>query len=166
MAPNGDVYVSFINDQNQALWESGEVFDDQYLVVKSTDGGATWSAPTMIASLEDGSRDFPLNVDGRQTLTNYQLRAPITGNLVADPTHNGRLYFAFSDNRNGVHDVANPVTNTDIFLTLFQRWRRQLERAVTGECRRLGRRERSVVPVGRCQSHERHRWRRLQRSEL
>ena len=86
VAPDGNVYVSFINDQNQALWESGEVFDDQYLVVKSTDGGVTWSAPTMIASLEDGSRDFPINVDGRQTLTNYQLRAPITGNLVADPT--------------------------------------------------------------------------------
>jgi len=116
VARDGSVYVSFINDQNRALWESGEVFDDQYLVVKSTNGGVTWSAPTMIASLEDGSRDFPLNVDGRQTLTNYQLRAPITGNLVADPTRNGRLYFAFIDNRNGVHDVDNPVTNTDVFL--------------------------------------------------
>ena len=116
VAPDGTVYVSFINDQNMALWESGEVFDDQYLVVRSTDGGQTWSTPTMIAGLEDGSRDFPRNVDGRQTLTNYQLRAPITGNLVADPTHNGRLYFAFFDNRNGVHDVASPVTNTDVFL--------------------------------------------------
>ena len=118
VGPNGTVYVSFINDQNQALWETGEVFDDQYLVVRSTNGGATWSAPIMIASLEDGSRDFPLNVDGRQTLTNYQLRAPITGNLVADPTQAGRLYFTFFDNRNGVHDVDAPVTNTDVFLTV------------------------------------------------
>jgi hypothetical protein len=71
----------------------------------------------MIAALEDGSRDFPLNRDGRQTLTNYQLRSPITGNLVADPTQASRLYFAFFDNRNGVHDVDAPVTNTDVFLT-------------------------------------------------
>jgi len=85
--------------------------------VKSTNGGQSWSSPQMIAALEDGSRDFPLNVDGRQTLTNYQLRAPITGNLVADPTQSGRLYFTFFDNRNGVHDVDNPVTNTNVFLT-------------------------------------------------
>jgi hypothetical protein len=117
VGPNGTVYVSFINDQNTALWEPGEVFDDQYLVVKSSNGGATWSAPRMIASLEDGSRDFPINVDGRQTLTNYQVRAPIAGNIVADPTTNGRLYFTFFDNRNGVHDVDSPVTNTDVFLT-------------------------------------------------
>jgi Neuraminidase (sialidase) len=116
VAPNGNVYVSFINDQNTALWEPGEVFDDQYLVVRSTNGGRTWSSPTMMACLEDGSRDFPRNVDGRQTLTNYQVRAPITANVVADPTHNGRLYFAFFDNRNGIHDVDNPVTNTDVFL--------------------------------------------------
>jgi hypothetical protein len=117
VGPDGTVYVSFINDQNQALWEPGEVFDDQYLLVRSTNGGANWSNPTMIASLEDGSRDFPINVDGRQTLTNYQLRAPITANVVADPTRAGRLYFAFYDNRNGVHDTDNPVTNTDVFLT-------------------------------------------------
>lgn len=116
VAPNGDVYVSFINDQNMALWEPGEVFDDQYLVVRSTDGGQTWSSPTMMASLEDGSRDFPLNVDGRQTLTNYQVRAPITGNVVADPTNTHRLYFAFFDNRNGVHDSDHAVTDTDVFL--------------------------------------------------
>ena len=119
VGPDGTVYVSFINDQNQALWEPDEVFDDQYLMVSSTDGGQTWSGPTMIAALEDGSRDFPRNVDGRQTLTNYQLRAPITGNLAADPTKAGRLYFTFMDNRNGVHDVTAPQTNTDAFLTVF-----------------------------------------------
>ena len=55
-------------------------------------------------------------MDGRQTLTNYQLRAPDTQGFVADPTHNGRLYLAFFDNRNGDHDVANPQTETDVFL--------------------------------------------------
>ena len=117
VAPDGSVYVSFINDQNQALWESGEFFDDQFLLVKSTDGGVTWSAPTFIVGLEDGSRDFPINASGRQTLTNFQVRVASATNIVADPTANNRLYFVFFDNRNGIHDVANPVTNTDVFIT-------------------------------------------------
>jgi len=117
VGPDGTVYVSFINEQNQALWEPGEVFDDQFLLVKSSDGGQTWSAPTFIVGLEDGSHDFPLNVDGRQTLTNYQVRVGSATNVVADPTRNNRLYFVFFDNRNGVHDVDNPVTNTDVFIT-------------------------------------------------
>jgi hypothetical protein len=113
---DGTVYVSFINEQNEALWEPGEFFDDQYLLVKSTDGGVTWSAPSFIVGMEDGSRDFPFNVSGRQTLTNYQIRIPTTAAIVADPTSASRLYLAFFDNRNGVHDVDNPVTNTDIFI--------------------------------------------------
>lgn len=117
VGPDGTVYVSFNNDQNMALWEAGEVFDSQFLLVKSTDGGVTWSAPTFIVGLEDGSRDYPISVDGRQTLTNYQLRVASATNLVADPTRNNRLYFVFFDNRNGVHDVDNPVTNTDVFIT-------------------------------------------------
>jgi hypothetical protein len=116
IGPNGTVYVSFINDQNQALWEPGEVFDDQFLLVKSTDGGASWSPPAQIATLEDGSRDYPISVDGRQTLTNYQLRVASATDIAADPRTNGLLYFVFFDNRNGVHDVDNPVTNTDVFL--------------------------------------------------
>ncbi len=64
-------------------------------------------------------RDYPLNVDGRQTLTGYQVRVWSVGNLVASPraSENGKLALVFSDNRNGTHDSANPVTNTDVFLT-------------------------------------------------
>lgn len=116
VGPDGTVYVSFINSQNTALWERGEFFDDQFLLVKSTDGGVSWSSPTFIVGLEDGSRDFPISVDGRQTLTNYQLRVASATNIVADPTRNKRLYFVFFDNRNGQHDVDNPVTNTDVFI--------------------------------------------------
>jgi hypothetical protein len=114
--PDGTVYVSFINDQNMTLWEPGEVFDDQYLMVESEDGGATWSDPEFVVGIEDGSRDYPRNVDGRQTLTNYQLRAPFTQGFVADPTLNGRLYLVFSDNRNGVHDSDDPQTEADVFI--------------------------------------------------
>jgi len=118
VGPDGTVYVAFENDQNQALWEPGEVFDDQYLLVKSTNGGVTWSSPTFVVGLEDGSRDYPINVNGRQTLTGYQLRVNSAGNIVASPraSENGTLYLVFSDNRNGVRDSDNPVTNTDVFL--------------------------------------------------
>jgi hypothetical protein len=114
VGPDGTVYVAFQNSQNQALWENGEQFDDQYLVVKSTDGGKKWSDPTFVTGLEDGSGDYPLNEDGRQTLTGYQVRVNSAGNIVAAP--DGTLYLTFSDNRNGTHDTADPVTNTDVFL--------------------------------------------------
>jgi hypothetical protein len=35
---------------------------------------------------------------------------------VASPL-SGQLFLVFSDNRNGKHDSAKPVTNTDVFLT-------------------------------------------------
>jgi hypothetical protein len=118
VAPDGTVYVAFINEQNEALWEPGEVFDDQYVFVKSTNGGVTWSAPKFIVGLEDGSRDYPLNVNGRQTLTGYQVRVWSVGDLVASPraSENGKLALVFSDNRNGTPDSDHPVTNSDVFL--------------------------------------------------
>ena len=115
VAPNGTVYVAFQNDQNTALWETGEFFDNQYLLVKSTNGGQSWSSPTFIVGLEDGSNDYPINVRDRQTLSGYQLRVNSAGNIVASPT-NGTLYLAFSDNRNGTPDSATPITNTDVFV--------------------------------------------------
>ncbi len=114
-APDGTVYVSFINDQNESIWETGEQLDDQYLVVKSTDGGATWSDPVIAATLEDGAHDFPKNVNGRQTLTGMQFRLASIGNVAVDP-NSGDLYLTFADNRNGIHDVHNPVTNSDVFI--------------------------------------------------
>jgi hypothetical protein len=115
VGPDGAVYVAFENEQNEALWEPDEFFDDQYLVVKSTNGGRTWSGPTFVVGLEDGSSDYPINVNGRQTLTGYQVRVNSAGNIVASPT-DGSLYLVFSDNRNGTHDSATPVTNIDVFL--------------------------------------------------
>ena len=105
IGPDGTVYVAFENEQNTSLWEPGELFDNQYLLVKSTDGGMTWSSPTFVVGLEDGSQDYPINVNGRQTLTGYQLRVNSAGNLVASPrmSDNGKLYLVFSDNRHGVH---------------------------------------------------------------
>jgi hypothetical protein len=115
VAPNGTVYVAFQNEQNKSLWESATEFDNQYLVVKSTDGGATWSAPSFVVGLEDGFRDYPLNATGRQTLSGYQLRVNSAGNIVASPI-DGKLYLVFADNRAGTHDSDSPVTNTNVYV--------------------------------------------------
>lgn len=122
VAPDGAAYVAFENEQNSSIQEPGEEFgnkkqihDNQYLVVKSTDGGVTWSAPVIAASLEDGPTNYPMNTGKRQTLTGYQVRVNSGGNIVAGPT--GTLYLVWSDNRNGTSDLATPVTNTDVFIT-------------------------------------------------
>jgi hypothetical protein len=115
VAPDGTLHVAFINEQNAALAEADEVAEDQYLKVTSTDGGETWSSPSFVVGMEDGSRDYPLNVDDRQTLSGYQVRVWSVGNIVASPV-DGTLYLVFSDNRNGVHDSDDPITNIDVFL--------------------------------------------------
>ena len=122
VGPDGTVYVAFQNEQNESLWEAGEVFDNQYLLVKSTDGGETWSQPRKIIGLEDGSQDYPFNVVGRQTLSAYQMRVNSAGNIVADPHVPGRAYLVFADNRNGRHDHDNPITNTDVFVMWTEDW--------------------------------------------
>jgi len=111
VGPDGTVYVGFENEQNQALWGTDDYYANQYLLVKSIDGGATWSSPTFVVGLKDGFADYPINVSGRQTLTGYQLRVNSAGNIVASPT-DGTLYLVFSDNRNG----TQASTNTDVFL--------------------------------------------------
>ena len=112
---DGSVYVAFENGQHEAAWEPGEQFESQYMVVRSTDGGTTFSGPVRVADLEDGTRDFPLNADGSPTLTGYQLRIPSFGNITASPL-DGTLYVTFTDNRAGRHDVDNPVTDTNVFI--------------------------------------------------
>jgi hypothetical protein len=109
------LHVAFQNSQHEAAWEPGEQFESQYLVVTSRDGGATFSAPVHVVNQEDGSRDFPLNVDGRQTLTGLQVRVPTGGTMAVDPS-SGRAYITFTDNRAGIHDVAEPVTNAKAYI--------------------------------------------------
>ena len=115
VGPDGTLYVAFMNSQNSAAWEPGEQGESQYMVVKSTNGGGTFSAPVHVVDLEDGDRDYPINVDGRQTLTGLQVRVWGAGTLAVDP-NDGRLYISFSDNRLGTHDVANPVTHSESFV--------------------------------------------------
>ena len=121
--PNGDVVVGFMNQQHEAAWESANEFEDQVLTVTSHDGGVHWSAPVHVDDLEDGGiegisfTDYPANVDGRATQTGFQFRTGSWGNLNVDPV-TGNLYAVWTDNRDGLHDVATPVTDTNVFMSL------------------------------------------------
>lgn len=115
VGPGGVLYVAFMNEQNSAAWEPGDQFEDQYLLVTSSDGGASFSDPVHVVDLEDGTRDYPQNVDGRQTLTGLQVRVWGAGTLAVDPS-SGRLYLAYSDNSAGTHDVDHPVTRSEVYV--------------------------------------------------
>src|ERR671924_247836 len=121
--PNGDVVVGFMNQQHSAAWESANEFEDQIMVVRSTDGGVHWSAPVHVVDLEDGGiegikfTDYPANVDGRATQTGFQFRTGSWGNLNVDPV-TGKVYVVWTDNRDGTRDVAPPVTKTNVFVSL------------------------------------------------
>ena len=98
VAANGDVFVHFANGQNEAAWESPLEFDDQIMVVKSTDGGQTFSDPTQVIQIEDGAGDTAYSVIGRQTVTGHQLRWTAVGNIAADPTDPDHVTVVFADN--------------------------------------------------------------------
>src|SRR5437764_743522 len=121
--PNGDIVIGFMNQQHSAAWESANEFEDQIMVVRSTDGGLHWSNPVHVTDMEDGGiesikfTDYPANVDGRATQTGFQFRTGSWGNLNVDPV-TGKVYVVWTDNSDGLHDVASPVTDTNVFMSV------------------------------------------------
>ena len=105
---DGTIFVAFENEQ---AINDGE-FRNQYLVVKSVDGGENWSSPVRASDIiQDGASDYPFNINGRQTLSNSQFRVNSAGNLCIDG-QSGDLFVVWSDNRNGT--ATN--TNVDVFV--------------------------------------------------
>jgi hypothetical protein len=121
--PNGDVVVGFINQQHAAAWEVPNEFENQILTVTSHDGGVTWTNPVHVEDLEDGGlesvvfSDYPSNVNARATQSGFQFRTGSWGNLNVDPV-TGNVYLVWTDNRDGLHDVPNPVTDTNVFMSM------------------------------------------------
>jgi hypothetical protein len=97
VAPNGDVYVYFANFQNEAEWEVEFDFDSQVMIVKSTDGGVTWSDPVPVAQREDGAVDMPWSVISRQTVWGHQIRWSSDGNLSVHPTNPNEISVVWSE---------------------------------------------------------------------
>ena len=97
VASDGTLYVYFLNGQNKAEWEVPLDFDNQVMVVKSTDGGETFSQPVAAAQLEDGLSDMPFSVIIRQTIYGHQIRWGSFGNLSINPTDPDDLVVTWSD---------------------------------------------------------------------
>jgi len=108
VAPDGTVFVHFINGQNEAEWEVVFDFDSQIMVVKSTDGGVTFSAPVPAAQLEDGLSDMPYSVIRRQTVWGHQIRWTSVGNIAVDPTDGNHVTVIWAD-----RGSANPNATAD-----------------------------------------------------
>jgi hypothetical protein len=97
VAPNGDVYV---------VWRADR---DSIAVVKSTNGGDTFSAPVTVATFRRGPRE--LLTAGRTIETDLYPQVAIDSTSVGSPTH-GHIYVVFHADPDG----SGP-DNVDIFFT-------------------------------------------------
>jgi BNR/Asp-box repeat len=114
VASDGTVYVHFINEQNDAEWENSDAdnpeFDEQIMVVKSTDGGVVFSDPVAAAQLEDGYDDTPWSVIGSQTVWGHQIRWASAGNISVNPNNPNDVTVVWSD-----RGTPNPAATTACF---------------------------------------------------
>ena len=110
---DGDLYIHFLNGQNEAAWEVDFDFDSQIMVVKSTNGGQTFPAPRQVVQLEDGLSDMPYSVIARQTVWGHQLRWTSAGTITADPTNADHLTLVWSD-----RGTPNPQASEGCFSSL------------------------------------------------
>jgi hypothetical protein len=107
----GHTYVAFENFDTED--------ENQWLLVRSKDGGTTWEGPFFVTSAFDNNlalrADCVARGAGRVSLTNSCFRVPMTGNVVVDKRGGAfadDLYLVMEDNRNG----TRVSTNTDVFL--------------------------------------------------
>jgi hypothetical protein len=110
---DGRLYVHFLNGQNEAEWEVPFEFDSQVMVVRSDDGGATFTDPVVAAQLEDGLSDMPYSVINRQTIWGHQLRWTAAGTIAVDPTDPDHVAIVFAD-----RGTANPNATAGCFDAL------------------------------------------------
>ena len=108
VASNGTLYVHFLNGQNEAAWEVPFDFDSQIMVVKSTNGGGTFTNPVPAAQLEDGLSDMPWSVIGRQTIWGHQIRWASAGNISVNPNNPNDITVVWSD-----RGTPNPNATAD-----------------------------------------------------
>jgi hypothetical protein len=103
VASDGTLYVHFMNAQNDAAWEVSNDFDEQIMVVKSLDGGVTFTDPVAAAQLEDGFSDTPYSAVGDQTVWGHQMRWASAGNISVNPQNLMDVTVVWSD-----RGAANP----------------------------------------------------------
>jgi hypothetical protein len=107
----GHLYVAFENFDTPD--------ENQWLVVRSTDGGSTFAGPFWVTPAFDVNlrlkADCVARGASRVHFTNSCFRIPFTGAIVADKRSGAfadDLYLVMEDNRNGTRDS----TNADVFF--------------------------------------------------
>lgn len=118
VTPRGTIHLAFANPQ------AGRNLSDQYLVIRSRNGGRTWSRPARIVKLRDGTRDYPTGKSGQQRLNAMQLAVNGFGSIASHP-RTGRLALVFSDNRRG-RAGRRPVVRSRVYAVssrFGRRWR-------------------------------------------
>ena len=110
VAGDGTLYLHIANSQNEAAWEVPFDFDTQIMVLRSSDGGASFQGPWQAAQLEDGLSDMPYSVIGRQTVWGHQLRWTAIGNIAVDPTNPQHVTVVWAD-----RGAANPNATEGCF---------------------------------------------------
>jgi hypothetical protein len=107
----GHLYVAFENFNTPD--------ENQWLMVRSRDGGETFEGPFFVTPAFDvnlrGRPDCVARGSGSAALTNTCFRVPQTGAIQADKRGGAfadDLYLVMSDNRNGTRES----TNTDVFF--------------------------------------------------
>jgi hypothetical protein len=119
---DGTVYVSFINGNTPAGNPNSQMLMVKCPATNNCASPAGWSAPVKIAEVIDSN--YPINVDGRLTLSNSQFRlGQETFNIAIDRSVTpNRLYATWMDNRNGgdnpTGNGATGGTDTDIFVSI------------------------------------------------
>ncbi len=102
-------FFNLINNQSNPHDHKG----NNVAFVKSTDGGATWSKPSVVAAMQSVGVSDPVNLDPR---TNAAPAPSRTGDIIPEPAINpltGQLYVVWQDARFNGHDQATIATSSD-----------------------------------------------------
>jgi len=126
VSPTGDVVVSFYDTSEYAPDGSTNLARNTHMAVRVDPAtGALDQGPFLIGLAYDGINegDFPVSVDGRQTLHDSEFRLLMQGNIAADPTDptGGHFAVVWFDDRNAPlpvdPDPYQAVTNSDVIVS-------------------------------------------------
>jgi hypothetical protein len=124
VGPDGSIYVAYTSNDNEVAPD----FRNHYMVVKldpatgqplaNFHGGS----PVEVGLIYDGIHDYPISVDGRQTLQDSEFRVQTAGNITVDPTNAKHLAVIWSDMRDSTSPLASSdpyqvKTNADIIVS-------------------------------------------------
>jgi hypothetical protein len=126
VSPTGDIVVSFYDTYLYAPDGSTNLGRNTHYAVRvDPQTGALAGGPSTIGLAYDGivEGDFPVSVDGRQTLHDSEFRLLMQGNTAADPTDSTGQHFAvvWFDDRNASlpvdSDPYEAATNSDVIVS-------------------------------------------------